>query len=133
MTEESNPNNDINVLIVDDSAFSRKVLNEFVTDAGFNIVGEVPNAQEAIDLASERKIDIAIIDVVMPEVSGIELTEVLVKSLRKLKVIMISSLAQENIIINSISAGAIDFIQKPITKDVLVHSLEKIAEEIRND
>lgn len=128
-----NENSDINVLIVDDSGFSRKVLSEMISKAGFNVVGEAENAQMAIDIANERKIDIAIIDVVMPEVSGIELTELLCKSLRKLKVIMISSLAQENIVINSISAGAIDFIQKPITEDVLVHSLEKITEEIRND
>ena len=126
-------NSDINVLIVDDSGFSRKVLSEMVSTAGFNVVGEAENAQMAIDIASERKIDIAIVDVVMPDVSGIELTELLCKSLRKLKVIMISSLAQENIVINSISAGAIDFIQKPITEDVLVHSLEKITEEIRNE
>lgn len=126
-------NSDINVLIVDDSGFSRKVLSEMVSTAGFNVVGEAENAQMAIDIASERKIDIAIVDVVMPDISGIELTELLCKSLRKLKVIMISSLAQENIVINSISAGAIDFIQKPITEDVLVHSLEKITEEIRNE
>lgn len=128
-----NENSDINVLIVDDSRFSRKVLSEIVSKGGFNVVGEAENAQMAIDIASERKIDIAIVDVVMPEISGIELTELLCKSLRKLKVIMISSLAQENIVINSISAGAIDFIQKPITEDVLVHSLEKATEEIRND
>lgn len=128
-----NENSDINVLIVDDSGFSRKVLSEMVSTAGFNVVGEAENAQMAIDIASERKIDIAIVDVVMPDISGIELTELLCKSLRKLKVIMISSLAQENIVINSISAGAIDFIQKPITQDMLVHSLEKITEEIRND
>lgn len=126
-------NNELNILIVDDSDFSRKVLSDMATKAGFNVVGEAENAQQAIDIASERKIDIAIIDVVMPEVSGIELTEVLCKNLRKLKVIMISSLAQENIVINSIYAGAVDFIQKPIAQDVLVHSLERIAEEIRNE
>lgn len=126
-------NNEFNILIVDDSDFSRKVLSEMITKAGFNIVGEAENAQQAIEIASERKIDIAIIDVVMPEISGIELTEILCKNLRKLKVIMISSLAQENIVINSISAGAVDFIQKPITHDVLVNSLQKVAEEIRNE
>ena len=124
---------DISVMIVDDSDFSRKILSEFISKAGFNIVGEANSASEAIKIASDRKVDMAIIDVVMPDTSGIELTELLVKSLRKLKVIMVSSLAQENIIINSISAGAVDFLQKPIKEDVLIHSMSKICVEIRED
>ena len=46
---------------------------------------------------------------------------------------MISSLGQENIVIDSISAGASDFLRKPFTKDELVTSIEKLVSEIRED
>lgn len=132
MSEENSKYKSISVLIVDDSDFSRKLLNDYISEAGYNVVGEAANAEETIKIVTDRKVDIAIIDVVMPKVSGIELTETLCKSLSKLSVIMISSLAQESIILNSISAGAVDFIQKPINKDVLLNSLAKISDEIFN-
>ena len=48
-------------------------------------------------------------------------------------IIMISSLAQENIVLDSITAGAQDFIQKPIKKEILIGSIEKIAESIQEE
>jgi len=118
------------ILIVDDSDFSRSsVARMFDTDQ-YNIIGEVASAKEAINILKDRKAHLAIIDVVMPEVSGIELAEYISDNFSDTNIIMISSLGQENIIIDSISAGASDYLQKPFTKEELMASVEKVLEKV---
>lgn len=121
------------LLIVDDSDFSRNNIKQILDGTKFNVIGEAQNAHEAVNIFKDRKIDIAIIDIVMPEISGIELTEKLSQQYKNLHIIMISSLAHESIIMDSISAGASDFLQKPFSKDNLINSLEKIASNIEEE
>lgn len=125
--------NNYRILVVDDSDFSRNSITLMLDDPKFNIIGEAANAKEAMSILRDRKAHIAIVDVVMPDVSGIELTEKISESFKDMYVIMISSLAQENIIIDSISAGASDFLQKPFTKDTLINSIEKVITNISED
>ena len=125
--------NKYHILIVDDSDFSRGKISEMLDNPRYNIIGEAGNAKEAINVLKDRIAHICIVDVVMPDVSGIELAEYISTNIKKTKVIMISSLAQESIVIDSISAGASDFIQKPFTQEELVTSIEKIISEIEED
>lgn len=118
------------ILIVDDSDFSRSNIVKMFDSRNYNIIGEVANAQEAITILRDRKAHLAIIDIVMPEVSGIELAEYITENFDDTNIIMISSLGQENIIIDSISAGASDYLQKPFTKEDLISSVEKVLEKV---
>ena len=118
------------ILIVDDSDFSRTNVARMFDENKYNIIGEVANAKEAITILRDRKAHLAIVDVVMPEVSGIELAEYITENFEDTNIIMISSLGQENIIIDSISAGASDYIQKPFTKEDLMTSVEKVLEKV---
>jgi YesN/AraC family two-component response regulator len=91
------------------------------------VVGEAGNADDGAKIISEKKPDIAIIDIVMPKISGLDLAKSVNNSLPDTGIIIISSLAQEHVIIDSIGAGALDFIQKPFSKEELINSIEKIA------
>ncbi len=122
-------NSHISVLIVDDSDYSRQAISELVSESGYTVVGEAASASEAIKIAQESKIDIAVIDCIMPETSGIELAELFRRNFSQMSVIMISSIAQENVIISSISAGASDFLQKPFKKEALINSIERVIEQ----
>jgi YesN/AraC family two-component response regulator len=122
--------NEFSVLVVDDSDFSRRHLTKIVTDLGYKLAGEASSAKEAIAIIPRQKPNVCIIDIVMPEISGLELAETVSQNFKNIKIIMISSLSQENIIIESISAGATVFIQKPISQQQLHNSLEKIRENI---
>lgn len=117
------------ILIVDDSDFSRKHLKNLLNSERIEVSHEASNAKEALEIVSQNQIDIAIIDVVMPEISGIELTRTLKNKYKDLSVIMMSSLSHENIILDAISAGAQDFLQKPINKDFLLNSIERLLEQ----
>jgi two-component system chemotaxis response regulator CheY len=118
------------ILVVDDSDFSRNSIARMLTDERYNIIGEASNAQEAINILNDRTPNIAIIDIVMPGMSGFELAKKMTERFKDVYIIMISSLAQENIVIEAISSGASDFLQKPFTQETLINSLEKIISNI---
>ncbi|WPU65602.1 response regulator [Peredibacter starrii] len=117
---------DIKVVIVDDSDFSRSIIRRMLIEEGIEIVGEANGAEAALQVIKSKKPNIVITDIVMPEVSGIELTERITKSYEDISVIVVSSLSQEHIVLEAIGAGASDFIAKPIQKQQLIDSLEKI-------
>lgn len=121
------------VLIVDDSDFSRNNIASMLEQTKYNVIGEASNAKEAMEILKDRKAHIAVIDVVMPEISGIELADKLTEMFKDIQVVMISSLAQENVVMDAISAGAADFLQKPFEKSMLINSLDKVASAIEEE
>ena len=66
----------------------------------------------------------------MPEISGIELAQALNELKNKVTIIMMSSLKQEDIIIESIAVGAVDFLQKPFEKETLIKSVKKAEQDL---
>lgn len=121
------------ILIVDDSDFSRKNITEMLHGHDYEIIGEAANGREAINILKESDAHIIILDIVMPEMSGLELAEFITQNFNDISIIMISSLAQENIVIDAISAGASDFLQKPFDKRTLLNSVDKVFENIEVD
>jgi YesN/AraC family two-component response regulator len=90
------------------------------------VVGEASSAAMALRLIKEKEPHVVIADIVMPEVSGIELTSQINKDFDNISVIIISSLAQEHVVLEAIGAGASDFIAKPIQQQQLIDSINKI-------
>lgn len=121
------------VLVVDDSSFSRTHLSKLVTSAGHMVASEAPSATEALSLLSELEVDVVITDIVMPGMTGIELTEKISKAFPHIYVVVVSSLSQEHIILEAITAGATDFIPKPVTPEQMNDSLDKIFKIINED
>lgn len=120
---------DIKVVIVDDSDFARTIIREMLVEEGIEIVGEADSAENALQVIKAKNPNIVITDIVMPEVSGIELTENITRNFDDISVIVVSSLSQEHIVLEAIGAGASDFIAKPIQKQQLIDSLEKIISQ----
>ena len=117
---------DVKIVIVDDSDFSRSIIGQMLTEEGFKVVGEASSAEAALPLIKDKEPQIAIVDIVMPKVSGLELTEKIVENFPDTGVIMISSLSQEHVVLDAIGVGASDFIAKPIQKQQLIDSIEKV-------
>lgn len=124
---------DLKVVVVDDSDFSRSLIINMVKDAGFQVVGEASSAAVALQVIKDKDPHIVITDIVMPEVSGIELTESINQNFKDTYVIVVSSLSQEHVVLEAIGAGAADFIAKPISQQQLIDSLEKIMSQIDKD
>ena len=123
-------NKSLKVFIVDDSDFARSLMSKMVVQAGHLVVGEASGAEAALLSIKDADPNVVITDIVMPEISGIELTEKITQSYNGIYVIVVSSLSQEHIVLEAIGAGASDFIPKPIEKQQLIDSLDKIQQQI---
>lgn len=109
------------VLIVDDVAFVRKTLAAILTQAHYQVVGEAEDGEQAVEMYKRLRPDIVTMDVVMPRMSGIEATRKICKSDADARVVIISAMGQENLIMEAINAGAKDYILKPFNpRDVVV-------------
>jgi two-component system chemotaxis response regulator CheY len=131
--EENNKHNSLKVVVVDDSDFSRSIVIKMLKAENFNVVGEAASAASALQVIKDKKPHVVITDIVMPEISGIELTERINQDFDDIYVIVISSLSQEHVVLEAIGAGAADFIAKPINQQQLVDSLDKIISQIKKD
>lgn len=116
-----------NILIVDDAAFMRMMIKDILTKNGYNVVGEAENGLKAFEKYSELKPDLVLMDITMPELDGIG-------ALKKIKgadpgatVIMCSAMGQQAMVIESIQAGAKDFIVKPFQADRVLEAVKKVV------
>ncbi len=124
----------LKILVVDDADFSRKSIAEILTSEGYSVVGLAKSAEEAIQIAHTSKPNLFLLDIVMPEISGLELAKHFQDKVQGDKyIIMMSSLTIDSIVIESISNGAIDFLQKPFERDDLIKAVSKIEKMIQKD
>ncbi|MFC7043205.1 response regulator [Halonotius aquaticus] len=113
------------VMIADDSEFMRNLLREILED-DFEIVGEAENGVEAVNLYEEEDPDIAMMDIVMPIRSGIEATNEITNNDPDAKVIMCTSVGQEEKMKQAIKAGASGYITKPFQKPNVLNEINDV-------
>ncbi len=111
------------VLIVDDVKFVRKTLAEILKSAHYQVIAEAENGKEALQLYIQHRPDLVTMDVVMPGMSGIEATQQIVKADKDARVIMVSAMGQENLIMDAIAAGAKDYIMKPFSEKEVIKAV----------
>lgn len=121
------------IAVIEDSDFTRKSIVAALEEANYPVVAEAQNAQDAYQAIRNSHADLFIIDVVMPEVSGIELAKKINESFSSARIIMMSSLNLESIIIESISSGAVDFLSKPFEMKDLIKAVEKVEQEMKTE
>lgn len=112
------------VLVVDDDPVVLESTSLLLTEYGYDVVSS-SDADSAIDRVRGNNIDVVVTDIVMPEVSGIELLRRIHEIDAKIPVILMTAYADMEKVINAIKIGAFDFIIKPFTANLLVHSIEK--------
>ena len=116
------------VLIVDDAMFMRVALGNMLKEWGFEIVGEAANGKEAIEKYRELQPDLVTMDLTMPIMSGLDAVKVIIPEFPNAKIIMITALGQQRIIVDAIEHGAKDFVTKPFTPEKLKSVITNIME-----
>ncbi|QTD43406.1 response regulator transcription factor [Sporosarcina sp. Te-1] len=115
------------ILIVDDHHVVRKGLVFFFrTQQDLEIVGEAVNGKEAVELANSLKPDLILMDLVMPEMDGIEATKRIKQQHPDMKIMMLTSFSDQDHVLPALEAGASGFQLKDIQPDELVTALKKI-------
>ena len=116
------------VMIVDDIAYVRKTMKQILTSHGYRVVAEAENGEEAVRYYAEVKPDFVTMDLVMPVMNGVEATRKILKFDPDAKVLILSSMMQENLVTEAILAGAKDYIVKPFqTEEILKVIRETLA------
>lgn len=110
------------ILVVDDSAFMRKMLIEILKGIGYDDIIEGENGQEAIDKYKSEKPDLLLLDIIMPEIGGMD---VLKEIGSEANVIIISAIGQDGVIEEAKASGAKDFVVKPFNE-------EEVAEKVKS-
>ena len=114
----------IRVLLVDDSTYIRTVLGSIIVEAGFEVVGEAADGEEAIRKYMDLKPDIVLMDVIMEPMNGMAATEAILDKDPAARILMVTVLETKEILMDLIKIGAKGYITKPFSK-------EEIAEKIR--
>ncbi len=114
------------LLVVDDAAIIRAMLSDTMNEAGWTVVGEAGNGQEAIDRYAELRPDAVTLDLVMPEFDGRHALKGILKMDPEAKIIVVSALNQKEILKQAFKLGAIDFVVKPFDKRTLVATLDNL-------
>ena len=116
-----------NILICDDAAFMRMMIKDILSKNGYNVVGEAENGAVAVDKYKELHPDLVLMDITMPEMDGIQALKNIKAADGAANVIMCSAMGQQALVIESIQAGAKDFIVKPFQADRVIEAVKKVV------
>lgn len=114
------------VLIVDDAAFMRMAIRDILEKNGFSVAGEAENGIVAVEKYKELKPDIVTMDITMPDMTGLEALKLIMAFDSNAKVVMLSAMGQQNMVMEAVMAGAKSFIVKPFKEEHVILTLNKI-------
>ena len=125
MAENSSQNESVNttyrIVVAEDEALIRLDLVEMLTEAGYEVVGEATNGEEAVKLVESQNPDLAILDVKMPVLDGISAAE---KIISRAPVLMLTAFSQKDLVERARDAGAMAYVVKPFAIGDLVPAIE---------
>ena len=121
MSNETNIKKAVRILVAEDEALIRMDLVEMLQEAGYQVIAQATNGEEAIALALEHQPDLAILDVKMPVLDGISAAE---KIIATAPVLMLTAFSQRELIDRARDAGVMAYVVKPFTIGDLVPAIE---------
>ncbi|QIL77861.1 MULTISPECIES: response regulator [Hymenobacter] len=117
------------ILIVDDSFYMRTMLKNMLTDAGYEVVGEAANGQQALEMTSATNPDLITLDVILPDNTGLDVLKGIRQVNPTVKVVMCSAVGQEIIVNEALESGASAYIVKPFSEEKV---LEIVGSALQN-
>jgi two-component system chemotaxis response regulator CheY len=117
----------LRVMVVDDALFMRNMLKDIFVRAGYEIVAEGENGEVAMQLYRDTRPDLVTMDIVMPKKSGIEALQEIIADDPQARVIMVSALGQDALVLEAVEAGARDFIVKPFREEKVLETIRRVV------
>lgn len=117
------------ILIVDDSFYMRTMLKNMLADAGYEVVGEAPNGQTALELSRETNPDLITLDVILPDNTGLDVLKGIKAEQPDMKVIIVSAVGQEVIVNEAMEYGAKAYIVKPFSEEKVLEVVSQVLGE----
>jgi two-component system, chemotaxis family, chemotaxis protein CheY len=120
----------LRVLIVDDAIFMRKMISDILVENGMEVVGEADTGAKAVEKYMELRPDLVTMDIIMPEMNGIDAVRKVMEFDAKARIVMCSALGQQALVQDAITAGAKDFLIKPFNAARVVEVIAKVFNQV---
>ncbi len=114
------------VLVCDDAIFMRTMISDILTGAGYEVVGEAETGLQAIERYRTLHPDLVTMDIVMPDMGGIDAVREIVKEDANAKILMCSAMGQQALVVEAIQAGAKDFVVKPFQPSRVLEAVQRV-------
>jgi two-component system chemotaxis response regulator CheY len=114
------------VLICDDAIFMRTMVSDILTQAGFEIIGEAETGVQAVEKYQELRPDLVTMDIVMPDMGGIDAVREICRVDPRAKILMCSAMGQQALVVEAIQAGAKDFVVKPFQPSRVLEAVQRV-------
>lgn len=114
------------VLICDDAIFMRTMLGDILSQAGFDVVGEAETGAQAVEKYGALRPDLVTMDIVMPDMGGIDAVREITRRDPAAKVLMCSAMGQQALVVEAINAGAKDFVVKPFQPSRVLEAVQRV-------
>ena len=114
------------VLVCDDAIFMRTMITDILTQAGYEVIGEAESGAQAVEKYRQLKPDLVTMDIVMPEMGGIEAVREICKENPEARILMCSAMGQQALVVEAIQAGAKDFVVKPFQPSRVLEAVQRV-------
>ena len=114
------------VLVCDDAIFMRTMISDILSGAGYEVVGEAETGVQAVERYRQLKPDLVTMDIVMPDLGGIEAVREIVKFDPAARILMYSAMGQQALVVEAIQAGARDFVVKPFQPSRVLEAVQRV-------
>jgi two-component system chemotaxis response regulator CheY len=114
------------ILIVDDAAFMRMAIKNMLVKHGYEVADEAENGQIGVSKYKDLKPDLVTMDITMPEMDGLSALKQIMDFDPNARVVMVSAMGQEQMVMEAIKSGEKSFIVKPFKEDHVIQTLSKV-------
>jgi two-component system chemotaxis response regulator CheY len=114
------------VLVCDDAIFMRAMISDILKQAGFEVIGQAETGAQAVAKYRELKPDLVTMDIVMPDMGGIDAVRAIVAEFPDAKILMCSAMGQQALVVEAVQAGARDFIVKPFQPSRVLEAVQRV-------
>jgi len=114
------------VLVCDDAIFMRTMIADILGQAGYEVIGEAETGAQAVQRYRELKPDLVTMDIVMPDMGGIDAVREITKDDPNAKILMCSAMGQQALVVEAIQAGAKDFVVKPFQPSRVLEAVQRV-------
>lgn len=114
------------VLVCDDAIFMRTMICDILSQAGYEVVGEAETGAQAVEKYVTLKPDLVTMDIVMPDMGGIDAVREIVQHDPDARILMCSAMGQQALVVEAIQAGAKDFVVKPFQPSRVLEAVQRV-------
>ena len=114
------------MLVCDDAIFMRTMISDILSQAGYEIVGEAETGVQAVEKFKELKPDLVTMDIVMPDMGGIDAVREIIGNDPDARILMCSAMGQQALVVEAIQAGAKDFVVKPFQPSRVLEAVQRV-------